>query len=43
MQKIEEVKELFKTKDSELYIVENVYPKIDELNIEPTRKVIKGI
>lgn len=39
----EEVKELFKTKDSELYIVENVYPKIDELNIEPTRKVIQKV
>jgi len=39
----EEVKELFKTKDSELYIVENVYPKIDELNIEPTRKVIQQV
>lgn len=25
----------------ELYIVENVYPKIDYLNVEPTRKVIQ--
>src|SRR5690554_2003763 len=39
----EEVKALFKDKKSELYIVENVYPKIDELNIEPTRKVIQDV
>mgnify|MGYP001222640608 CR=1 FL=1 len=39
----EEVKELFKDKKSELYIVENVYPKIDQLNIEPTRKVIQQV
>ncbi len=39
----EEVKDLFKDKKSELYIVENVYPKIDELNIEPTRKVIQDV
>ncbi|NLY67464.1 MAG: DNA mismatch repair protein MutL [Tissierellia bacterium] len=39
----EEVKELFKGKKSELYIVDNVYPRIDELNIEPTRKVIQNV
>ena len=39
----EEVKELFMGKKSELYIVENVYPKIDELNIEPTRKIIQDV
>lgn len=38
-----EVKEVFKNKKSELYIVENVYPKIDQLNIEPTRKVIQEV
>lgn len=38
-----EVEELFKDKKSELNIVENVYPKIDELNIEPTRKVIQDV
>ncbi|MCT4595138.1 MAG: GlmL-related ornithine degradation protein [Anaeromicrobium sp.] len=37
----EEIKEIFKDLDNKLYIVENVYPKIDELNIEPTRKVIQ--
>lgn len=43
IENIEEVKELFEGKDSELYIVENVYPKIDELNIEPTREVIQNV
>ncbi|MFZ5966014.1 MAG: GlmL-related ornithine degradation protein [Bacillota bacterium] len=37
----EEIKEIFKDKKNKLYIVENVYPKIDELNIEPTREVIQ--
>lgn len=39
----EDVKDLFKNSSSELYIVENVYPKIDELNVEPTRKVIQDV
>lgn len=39
----EEVREIFKDDISELYIVENVYPKIDDLNIEPTRKVIQEV
>lgn len=39
----EEVKELFEGKDAELYLVDNVYPKIDELNVEPTRKVIQEV
>lgn len=39
----EEVRELFEDRKSELYIVENVYPKIDQLNIEPTRKVIQQV
>ena len=39
----EEIKEIFEDKDIELYIVENVYPKIDELNIEPTRRVIQEV
>ncbi len=30
-------------KKSQLYIVENVYPKIDELNIEPTREIIQKV
>ena len=39
----DDVKDLFKNSRSELYIVENVYPKIDELNVEPTRKVIQDV
>lgn len=39
----EEVREIFKGRDSEIFIVENVYPKIDELNIEPTREVIQDV
>lgn len=39
----QEVKEIFKGKNSELYVVENVYPKIDELNIEPTRVIIQNV
>ncbi len=38
-----EIKTLFDEKGKELYIVENVYPKIDSLNIEPTRKVIQDV
>ncbi|AKL95201.1 MutL-like protein [Clostridium aceticum] len=37
----EEMREIFKEVGNKLYIVENVYPKIDQLNIEPTRKVIQ--
>lgn len=39
----EDVIEIFKDKNLELYVVDNVYPKIDELNIEPTRKVIQNV
>ena len=39
----EEIKEIFMDKEIELYIVDNVYPKIDELNVEPTRKVIQDV
>lgn len=39
----EEVKEIFEGKDIELYLVDNVYPKIDELNVEPTRRVIQDV
>jgi uncharacterized protein (TIGR01319 family) len=36
----EEIKLIFR--DSALYIVENVYPKIDDLNVEPARHVIQA-
>lgn len=39
----EEIKEIFEEEGIELFIVENVYPKIDELNIEPTRGVIQEV
>lgn len=39
----EEIRDLFKEKNLELYIVGNVYPKIDELNIEPTRSIIQDV
>ncbi|MBV1756745.1 MAG: glutamate mutase L [Dethiosulfatibacter sp.] len=39
----DEIKEIFEGKKIELHIVENVYPKIDQLNIEPTRHVIQDV
>lgn len=39
----DEIDEIFKGTRTKLYIVENVYPKIDQLNIEPTRKVIQDV
>ena len=38
-----EVKALFDESSVPLYVVENVYPKIDELNVEPARKVIQAV
>ncbi len=37
----EEIRLIFEDQSQELYIVENVFPKIDELNVEPARKVIQ--
>ncbi len=41
----EEVRLIFREygKEELLYLVENVYPKIDTLNVEPTRKVIQDV
>ncbi|HBH12253.1 MAG: Putative reactivating factor for D-ornithine aminomutase [Clostridiales bacterium 38_11] len=39
----DEIREIFEGKKIELWIVENVYPKIDQLNIEPTRSVIQDV
>ena len=33
---------IFADSGAPLYMVENVYPKIDELNVEPARKVIQA-
>lgn len=35
----EEIKEIFE--GQELYIIDNVYPRVDELNVEPARKIIQ--
>lgn len=45
VQNQEEIKLIFEEADklNYLYIVENVYPKIDLLNVEPARKVIQDI
>ena len=41
----EEVRLIFKDygKEGLLYLVDNVYPRIDMLNVEPTRKVIQDV
>ncbi|MBS4535390.1 glutamate mutase L [Clostridium sp. D2Q-14] len=39
----EEIRLIFEDTPSKLYLVENVYPKIDQLNIEPTRRVIQDV
>ncbi|MTI66482.1 MAG: DNA mismatch repair protein MutL [Firmicutes bacterium] len=39
----EEIKLIFEDTLTKLYLVDNVYPKIDNLNIEPTRKVIQEV
>jgi uncharacterized protein (TIGR01319 family) len=39
----EEIMEILSDPSRELYFVENVYPRIDELNVEPTRRVIREV
>ena len=39
----EEVRLIAEETGTRLYIVENVYPKVDMLNVEPTRKVIQEV
>ena len=39
----EEIKQIFQNYRSKIYITENVYPKLDQLNIEPTRKIIQQV
>ncbi|GAB1477411.1 GlmL-related ornithine degradation protein [Bacillota bacterium] len=38
----EEIRLIFEDSKAPIYIVENVYPKIDELNVEPARRVIQA-
>lgn len=37
------VQKLFADAPAELYLVDNVYPRLDDLNIEPARKVIHDV
>ncbi len=39
----DEIREIFSGHASRLYICENVYPRIDELNIEPARRIIQDV
>ncbi len=39
----EEVRDIFKAKNLEITVVDNVYPEIDRLNAEPARKVIHNL
>lgn len=39
----EEIREIFEDSTMELYIADNVYPQIDQLNIEPTRAIIQDV
>lgn len=39
----EEIRLIFEETDIRLYLTENVYPKIDQLNIEPTRRIIQDV
>ncbi len=43
VQNQDEIRLIFEETNSKLYIVENVYPRIDQLNVEPTRKVIQDV
>ncbi len=37
------IQKLFADSPAELYVVDNVYPRLDDLNIEPARKVIHDV
>ncbi|HHU69064.1 MAG TPA: DNA mismatch repair protein MutL [Thermoanaerobacterales bacterium] len=39
----EDVKEILEKNNIKVTVVDNVYPRIDELNIEPTRRVIQKV
>jgi uncharacterized protein (TIGR01319 family) len=43
IENIEEIKLIFEGSNKMLYVTENVYPKIDQLNVEPTRKIIQKV
>lgn len=39
----DEIQEIFKGSGVDLHITENVYPRIDELNVEPARRIIQEV
>jgi uncharacterized protein (TIGR01319 family) len=39
----DEISEIFKEQQESLYVVDNVYPKVDLLNVEPCRRVIQQV
>ena len=39
----DEVCEIVSVNGRDVHVVENVYPRIDELNVEPTRKIIRDV
>ncbi len=43
VQNREEIRQIFSRSGTRVYIVENVYPRIDQLNVEPARKVIQEV
>ncbi|HPJ21064.1 MAG TPA: GlmL-related ornithine degradation protein [Clostridia bacterium] len=43
IQNRDEMKQIFDEAGMKVYIVDNVYPRIDQLNVEPTRKVIQEV
>lgn len=43
IQNRDEIGLIFKETGQNVYLVENVYPRIDELNVEPTRKAIQEV
>lgn len=43
VQNQEEIRLIFENSSSHMYIVDNVYPRIDQLNVEPTREVIQEV
>ncbi len=43
VQNRDEIELIFTKTGMKVYLVENVYPRIDQLNVEPTRKVIQEV
>jgi uncharacterized protein (TIGR01319 family) len=39
----DDIKEIFDEQNKKIIITENVYPKVDQLNVEPARKIIQEV